>query len=120
MGEHWPSPLTTDSYPLASFHAPDEQCTLCFEVRDGVMGLHRYYDKELGERATRQILTTDIYLPPEQYATLLDPQSENGNLRSRFRLNIGGSSALFRLDAIEEYDTSTHLARCRFRRLFIE
>lgn len=120
VGEHWPSPLTTDSYPLASFHSPDEQCTLCFEDRDGVMGLHRYYDKELGERATRQILTTDIYLPPEQYATLLDPQSENGNLRSRFRLNIGGSSALFRLDAIEEYDTSTHLARCRFRRLFIE
>ena len=116
-GEYWPAPYNKESYPLAAFHSVDEGETLCFEDRDGVEGLHRYYDNELKERATRQMLTTDIYLPPEQYAVLLDPNTNGANLRSRFRLNIEGTPALFRLDAIEDYDTKKYLARCRFQRL---
>ena len=71
--ENWPSPYYQDAYPLASFHSVEFQESLCFEDRDGVEGLHRYYDNELKECATRQLLTTDIYLPPEQYAQLFDP-----------------------------------------------
>lgn len=116
-GENWPSPYCQDSYPLVSFHSVDAQQTLCFEDRDGVEGLHRYYDNDLKERAMRQLLTTDIYLPPEQYVSLFDPDSSGANIRSRFRLNIGGSSSLFRLDAVESYDTERYIARCRFQRL---
>lgn len=116
-GEYWPSPFDRDNYPYVAFHSVDEGETLCFEDRDGIEGLHRYYDKELQECATRQLLTTDIYLPPEQYVALLDPNSGGANLRSRFRLNIQNSSSLFRLDAIEGYDSKRHIARCRFQRL---
>lgn len=116
-GEYWPSPYERDRYPCATFHSAEQGETLCFEDRDGVEGLHRYYDNELKEISTRQMLTTEIYLPPEQYAALLDPNSEGANIRSRFRLNIGGVSALFRLDAIESYDSAKYLARCRFQRL---
>lgn len=115
--ENWPSPYMQDSYPLASFHSAELQESLCFEDRDGVEGLHRYYDNELKERASRQLLTTDIYLPPEQYAQLFDPATNGANIRSRFMLNIEGSSSLFRLDAVESYDTKSYIARCRFQRL---
>ncbi|MBR4844076.1 MAG: hypothetical protein IKV06_04105 [Alistipes sp.] len=115
--ENWPSPYSQDAYPLASFHSVEFQESLCFEDRDGVEGLHRYYDNELKECATRQLLTTDIYLPPEQYAQLFDPATIGANIRSRFKLNIEGSSSLFRLDAIESYDTKSYIARCRFQRL---
>lgn len=116
-GEYWPSPFSRDSYPCVAFHSPEEGETLCFEDRDGVEGLHRFYDKELRECATCQMLTTDIYLPPEQYVAMLDPNSGGANIRSRFRLNIQNSPALFRLDAIEGYDSKRHIARCRFQRL---
>ena len=116
-GEYWPSPFERDRYPCASFHSAEQGETLCFEDRDGVEGLHRYYDRELQECATRQMLTTDIYLPPEQYVALFDPNGNGANIRSRFRLNIDGVAALFRLDAIESYDSAKYLARCRFQRL---
>ncbi len=116
-GEYWPSPFDSDNYPCVAFHSAEEGETLCFEDRDGVEGLHRYYDTEFRERDTRQTLTTDIYLPPEQYVALLDPNSGGANIRSRFRLNIQNSSSLFRLDAIEGYDSERYIARCRFQRL---
>ena len=116
-GEYWPAPYDQRSYPLAAFHSVEQGETLCFEDRDGVVGLHRYYDNELEEGATSQMLTTNIYLSPEQYVALLDPNAPGANLRSRFRLNVKNSSALFRLDAIEGYNAQKHLARCRFQRL---
>lgn len=119
-GEYWPTPYDKSAYPLAEFHSVEQGESLCFEDRDGITGLHRYYDNELMECAKRQMLTTDIYLPPEQYVALLDPNSPGANLRSRFRLNVKNSGALFRLDAIEGYDTATYLARCRFQRLCMD
>lgn len=115
--EYWPTPYGRDIYPSAAFHSVEDGETLCFEDRDGIEGLHRYYDRELKECATRQMLTTDIYLPPEQYVELLDPNSSGANLRSRFKLNIQNSSSIFRLDAIEGYDSNRYIARCRFLRL---
>ncbi|MBO7263315.1 MAG: hypothetical protein J6U93_02195, partial [Alistipes sp.] len=117
VGEYWPASNEESGYPLAEFHSVEKGETLCFEDRDDIQGLHRYYDNELKECATRQQLTTNIYLPPEQYISLLDPNSDGANIRSRFRLNIQGSSALFRLDAIEGYDYKRHIVRCRFQRL---
>ena len=115
--EYWPAPFRRDIYPSAAFHSAEDGETLCFEDRDGVEGLHRFYDRELRECATCQSLTTDIYLPPEQYVALLDPNNGSANLRSRFMLNIQNTSALFRLDAIEGYDSKRHIVRCRFQRL---
>lgn len=116
-GEYWPAAYGRDVYPCVAFHSAEEGETLCFEDRDGITGLHRYYDKELRECATSQMLTTNIYLPPEQYVALLDPNTEGANLRSRFRLNIQNTPSLFRLDAIEGYDGERYIARCRFQRL---
>ncbi|MBR5853901.1 MAG: hypothetical protein IKY74_06840 [Alistipes sp.] len=116
-GEMWPLSSGINYYPLVTFHDPDSGVSLCFEDRDGCSGLHRYYDRELQETYLGQTLTTNIALAPEQYMKLFDPMSEEANIRSRFLLNIGSSSALFRLDEIVSYDAEKKVARCRFQRV---
>ena len=115
--ETWPLSSGIKRYPLATFHDPEEGVSLCFEDRDGCTGLHRYYDKELRELYLGQSLTTNISLPPEQYIRLFDPTTNEANIRSRFRLNIGGNGALFRLEEVVSYDAERQVARCRFQRL---
>jgi hypothetical protein len=116
-GELWGSPTGERGYPLAAFHSATMGETLCFEDRDGCEGLHRYYDRELEEQATRGELTCSIYLSPQEYISLFAPEGEWATIRSRFRLQIEGSSSLFRLEAIEEYDPESMIARCVFRQL---
>lgn len=118
-GELWPQG-TGDRYPLAAFHIPTMGETLCFDDREGCPGLHRYFDNELRESALRQLLTTEIALHPEEYVALYDPASEGANIRSRFRLRIGGDSSLFRLEEIVAYDAERHVATCRFQRLMAD
>lgn len=115
-GEYWPSPNGEKGYPLAAFHSAERGVSLCFEDRDGCEGLHRYYDTELRERADRQRLECDIHLEPLEYAALFDPYGSGATLRSNFRLNACGQSAIFRLDAIEGYDAASYVAHCVFVR----
>lgn len=115
--EQWPAPTECEGYPLVAFHSPEQGQTLCFEDRDGCQGLHSYYDNELGEQRSRQYVTITLRLSPARYAALLDPDAESGNIRSRFRLCVGGNSSLFRLDEMVSYDPVGGIARCRFGRL---
>ncbi len=116
-GQMWGSPSGYNGYPLAAFHSESVKQTLCFEDRDGCSGLHRYYDRELNENATRGTLTCQIYICPSEYMALFDPEHEGATLRSRFRLSVGGNTSLFRLDSIEEYDIESMVAICRFKQL---
>lgn len=115
-GEYWPSPDGDEGYPMAAFHSMESGDTLCFDDRDGCMGLHNFYDTFLEERAKRQRLECDIRLTPMEYAALFDPYGSGAMLRSHFRLDVCGQEALFRLEAIEEYDFRTHTAHCVFMR----
>jgi hypothetical protein len=115
-GEYWPSPNGHTGYPLATFHSPEHNATLCFNDRDGCTGLHHYYDTELNERATRQRLECDIHITPIEYASLFVPNHSGATIRSNFRLKAGGQSSLFRLESIESYDTTNNIAHCVFVR----
>lgn len=118
--ETWPISVGVTRYPHVAFHSPQYGETLCFEDRDECEGLHRYYDSELRERATRQLLTTQIYLPPEEYVALFDPAGVGATIRSRFRLTVGGNSSIFRLEEVVSYDTESYMAECRFQRLLAD
>ena len=118
-GEYWPSPSSRANYPLAAFHSKDMNATLAFDDREGCRGLHRYYDTQLTETSTRQMLECDIHLSPAEYASLFDPNS-SVTLRSHFRLEACGQSSLFRLEHIEYYNTATHIARCIFARRMVD
>jgi hypothetical protein len=118
-GEYWPSPSERGAYPLAAFHSATMGATLDFDDRDGCEGLHRYYDVQLAEATTRQMLECDMHISPAEYAQLFDPHSAV-TLRSHFRLEACGQSSLFRLERIKHYNTATHVARCIFARRMVD
>jgi hypothetical protein len=113
-GEVWSFPSYAQSYPFAAFHAPDE-FTLCFENRDGELGLHSYYDNEWQAQQLRRTLEVDVSLAPHELSSLLDFGSEP-SVRSRFRLNLSGQRAEYWLEAVVSYDAERSVARCRFVR----
>ncbi len=117
--EYWPSPSGREGYPYAAFHSAEMDATLAFDDRDGCRGLHRYYDTQLAEETTRQMLECDIHISPMEYASLFDPASAV-TLRSHFRLETCGQSSLFRLERIESYNPQTHTAHCIFARRMVD
>lgn len=114
--ERWQASGTLHHYPLASFHSLKGEATLNFSDCDGLIGLHQYYDRELHERSERGTFICSIRMRPDEYIALLDPASEDANIRSRFRLKSEYGSSLFTLLSIEEYDTAHQIAKCHFRR----
>jgi hypothetical protein len=117
--EYWPSPGGRAGYPYAAFHSAEMDATLAFDDRDGCRGLHRYYDTQLAEETTRQMLECDIHISPVEYAALFDPTSAV-TLRSHFRLEACGQSSLFRLERIESYNPQNHTAHCIFARRMVD
>ncbi len=113
-GESWGAPSFVAEYPMAAFHAPG-QFTLCFEDRDGVQGLHRYYDKQWSEEALRRRLALTLRLPAHLLQQMCD-YDEGGSARDTYRLNIGGQGANYRLSRVVSYDTTTGCAQCEFVR----
>lgn len=114
--EWWASANDPHGYPHAAFHSPLSGATLSFGDGDGMVGLHRYYDNELKEWAEREVVEMTLYIPPLEYAALFDPNHDGATISSLFRLSFDGDSSLFRLLAIDNYDTEHHTARCRFLR----
>ena len=120
-GERWSYPAAGRFYPFAAFHHAGGKAgdgtgfTLCFEDRDGVQGLHRYYDREraVGDLGLR--LRTTLRLSPAE-AEGLRHRSRDGQagVDSLFRLRIGGEPVRCRLEAVERYEPQNGTARCRF------
>lgn len=119
-GEYWPMSYSKSGYPLVAFHSPEKGATLCFEDRDECFGLHSYYDNQLREMAERQRVTLDVRLLPIDYVALFDLDGSGATIRSRFRLQVGENSSLFRLEEIVAYDPERGVARCRFQRLMCD
>lgn len=114
--ERWDSASSTESYPLAYFFNEHKSDSLAFEPRARSEGLHCYHLTELREDAERQLLRCNLHLTPLEYAALFDAGDALPRLCARFRLEVDGSSSLFRLHSIERYDADSHIADCVFRR----
>ena len=108
-------------YPLAAFHFAGDGAaagfTLCFEDRDGVRGLHRYYDLQTGRESAGRRITLSLRLAPHEFESLFTPGTGMPDLRSVFRLDTGGEEIRATLHAIESYDPQAASARCTFTRL---
>lgn len=84
----------------------DGVATLSFADKDGIEGLHKYYDKQIAlwEKAKR--LT--CYCRVEAWEIeALRHNSDNINFRSLFKLNINGEDIYGRLESIEYEPTNT-------------
>ncbi len=120
-GQRWGYPLHAAEYPLAAFHfagdATAEPFTLCFEDRDGAQGLHRYYDRQTTQEATRQRISLSLRLAPDEFAALLAPGTGAPDIRSVFLLDTGGDTVRATLHAVGDYDPAAGSVRCTFTRL---
>lgn len=99
--------------PYTAFFAPEEEFSLCFEDRDGVAGLNRYYyDQVLRDRES-QYVTLSLALSPLDVAALLSPVEGMASVLSTFAFEIDGEWCRCRMDAVLEYDVESGVALCR-------
>lgn len=119
-GQVW-GPLGEAKYPLAAFFFEGDEFTdgfsLCFEPRDGVVGLSRYFEQHAERVAKRQRLTATLRLSTAEVVSLLSAEGEGATIRDSFRLQLFNESSLYRLESIKEYDPSSQSAECTFIRL---
>lgn len=119
--ETWGYPHDDAGYPLAAFiFGGDADCygfTLGFEDRDGLKGLHRYYDDMLRRERMRQYLTLSLRLSPEDVASLFAPDGCSPWIGSTFRFSVNGESSRYRLQRMAAYDPSQPSTECCFVRL---
>ena len=120
-GERWGYPSGEAAYPLAAFHFAGDAAaagfTLCFEDRDGVRGLHRFYDRQTTREARRERIALSLRLAPDEFAALLAPGTGAPDIRSVFRIDTGTGVVRALLDTVEEYDPEAASVRCTFTRL---
>lgn len=118
-GERWAFPHEKATYPYAAFfgECDGEPFTLGFEDRDGATGLHLYYDEALRRERERHLLRLALHLTPAEVGQLLSAECAQASFRRRFRLTIGGQSALYRLRAMADYDPARASTECLFERL---
>ena len=118
-GERWGYPSSGAEYPLAAFHlapctALPGGSTLCYEDRDGITGLHRYYDSTVERLRTARTLTLRMRITPDDWASLTHPGGPWPTIASTFRLTLNGETGLYTLDEIDRYDPRDGMAECRF------
>ena len=119
-GEMW-GPLGEAKYPLSAFFFEGDGLTngfsLCFEPRDGIAGLSRYFEPSAERVTKRQRLTATLSLTPTEIASLLSTEAEGATIRDTFRLKLFNETSLYRLESIKSYNPDSQNAECTFIRL---
>lgn len=141
-GEFWGWPSFGRSYPLAAFHfagsldgiaKPLSPCgattalqadlpaergfTLCYEDRDGLTGLHRWWDGLVDTWSRGLRLEAWMRLYPEDIEVLIRPNYLMQDFRARFRLHIDGEWNDWRLEEVCDYDPSAPSTKCIFTKI---
>ena len=112
-GESWGATSRLDKYPYAVF-MDAESVNLCFENRNNLEGLNRYYLPALiRQRESRQV-TLNLHLTTAEIASLLTADGTIPSLRTTFRFNIQGESLPFRLVKVERWNTQSNVIECTF------
>ena len=116
--EQWNYPSYGTEYPFAGFHYPDgnlcEPFTLCFEDRDGVNGLHEYWDENIKYYNFSKKVTLYLHLYPEEVEALLIPNSLKHDFRAKFAMTIDGEKSFYRLEEICDYNPKATSTKCIF------
>lgn len=89
--------------------------TLCFEDRDGLPGLHTYYDGNIELYNNGKRITAYLDLTPEEVEPFMLPHSLIQDFRALFKLRINGEDVLCRLEEIVDYQPQrTGPTKCIF------
>lgn len=117
-GEFWEWPGEHDGeYPLLEFFSPnaDEPISLLFEERDGVAGLGSTYWRGRVEAMNHsRRLTLYVRLHPEEFESIIYPNSSGRDFRALYALQLEGERVLCRLEEIIDYNPSAPSTKCVF------
>lgn len=112
-GEGWqfPTILSGEEYPLVTFfdsgELGGEPRSLLFEEREGVEGLHTYWDNRVEALNHSRRLTLYVTLYPEEVEQILVPNSTKRDFRAHYIVTIEGEKVLCRLEEIVDYNPSS-------------
>lgn len=119
--ELWGHPSSKAEYPLAAFHlladANQAGFTLCFEDRDGLTGLHSYYDNQIAQEVNRQKITLHLHLEPYEMESLLTCGTASPDIQSIFKFVIENQTIYCHLHSIDDYNPKETTLKCSFIRL---
>ncbi len=121
-GQRWGWPSFGGEYPLSGFHlatAPGgpteaDRRSLCYEDRDGMRGLHEWWDGLLETCNRGRRVRARVRLGAADIAALLGPDPLGCDLRALFRLRIGGEVCFLRLEEVAGYDPDAVSTECVF------
>ncbi len=133
--QKWGWPVYGKTYPFLAFHHNGENAknaginpaansggaadmingfSLCFEDRDSVEGLHRFYDRTFETYNNSKKVEAYICLAPEEVEALVYPNSLGKDFKALYRLVINGENALYRLEQVCDYDPNAASVKCVF------
>lgn len=131
VGEKWGWPSSGSTYPLLLFFEPElyvqigsdqvalyqKGLSLCFEDREGMKGLNRYWAPMIDSCNDGKRIEACIALAPHEAGQLMRPNVTGRDMRALYRLSIGGDTALYRLEEVCDYDPSSpESTKCVFIR----
>lgn len=111
-GESWDYPTVGGGqYPLLRFFDEGtkgtEPFSLLYESRNGVEGLHKWWEGRIEALNHAKRLTLNVLLMPEEIEALLIPNSEAKDFRALYKLNFDGEEVMCRLEEIVDYNPAS-------------
>ncbi len=108
-GEVWDYPQEGATlYPLVTFHDDgslfENPLSLLFEDRDGVVGLHKWWDDRVDNLNHSRKITLNVVLNPEEVEQIVVPNSTKRDFRAHYLLTIEGERVLCRMEEIVDYN----------------
>ncbi len=108
-GEKWNYPEEgAEKYPLLTFYddgtISGKPLSLLFEDRDGVVGLHKWWDDRVDALNHSRRITLYVVLNPEEVEQVVVPNSTKRDFRAHYLLDIEGEKVLCRMEEIVDYN----------------
>ncbi|MFI3270160.1 MAG: hypothetical protein SNG14_07615 [Rikenellaceae bacterium] len=104
--------------PNTVFFSEEQGVNLCFEDREGVRGLNKYYSEAVERLSSGQYVELTLRLSAGEVVGLTSPVEGRASMLSTFRLTLGGESCLARLESVEMEAgverVGDSVARCKF------
>lgn len=105
-------------YPLLTFFDDGSiggsPRSLLFEDRDGVEGLHKWWDGEVDTLNFSRRLRVAAHLRPEEMASLFESNGVGCDFRSLYMLRVEGERVLCRLESVSDYNPSDQSVKMVF------
>lgn len=101
---------SNNKYPQISFI----EAGLCFEDRDGVQGLHKYYDNSVENYNRSKRITAYLHLKSKDVETFARQNRLQKDLRATFVLEIDREKVYCRLESINDFKGDGRSTKCVF------